>query len=262
MDKQHDNFLQQILDNNKKSIVYMEIELDDSHNLELDSEDSHTISATGFYVEPDKIVTTIGVLADAETVVVFSQNQYNTISRYAKSRLGKRLNRMDFLPLNEYKNVQNNGNENITIEGVIAYDAKSDLVLLKVDNKGVPVSIGNSDPIQIDDPVYITGYHQKMGYQGRIGYIQGRHSDNIRYEIKTEFITGAYGSPIMNKNNELIGIATTGIDSSVEDLSTMSTIMVASNMINSLIANSGEVLPLATVEKECTCTRLYQGSEW
>ena len=249
MDKQNDTLLQQILDNNKESTVYMEIELDDNNDLEFNYLDSNIITATGFYVEPDKIVTTIGVLANVYTVVAFSEKRYNAIRSYAEAHLGKKLNRMDILLLSEYKDLQNSGNEDITIEGVTAYDVKSELVLLKVDNKGVPFHIENSATIQIDDPVYITGYHQKMGYQGRIGFIQGKYGDNIRHLIRTEFITGACGSPIRNENGELIGIAITGIDSTVEDLSTMYTIMVTSNMISSLIANSGDVIPMKQWKK-------------
>ena len=249
MDKQNDTLLQQILDKNKESIVYLEIETDDTYNLEFEPEHIKTITATGFYVEPDKIVTTIGVLANAETVVAFSENQYNAVRNYAKARLGKKLNRMHILLLSEYKDLQNNGNEDITIKGVTAFDVKSELVLLKVDNKGVPFPLENSAPIEIDDPVYITGYHQKMGYQGRIGFIQGIYGNNTRHQIRTEFITGAYGSPVRNKNGELIGIAIRGIDSSVEDLSTMCTIMVTSNMISSLLANSGDVIPLEQWKK-------------
>ncbi|MCE2399853.1 trypsin-like peptidase domain-containing protein [Candidatus Poribacteria bacterium] len=249
MEEQKDALLQQIFDNNKESTVYLEIEIDDSENFELDSEYPDIITATGFYVEPDKIVTTIAVLANAENVVAFSSNQYETIREHATSRLGKKQNEMDIFPLRQHKNVQINGTEDITIEGVTTYDAKNNLVLLKVTNTGVPLSIGNSDTIQIGDSVYITGYHLEMGYQGRIGYIQGRYGDNIRYEVKTEFITGAFGSPAMNKNNEVIGVATTGLDSDVEDLSTMSTIMVSSNVINTLIANSGNVIPLAQWKK-------------
>lgn len=249
MEEQKDALLQRILDNNKESTVYLEIEIDDSENFELDLEYPYIITATGFYVEPDKIVTTISVLAEAETVVGFSANQYETIREHATSRLGRRQNETDIFPLSQYENVEINGPENITIEGVTAYDAKSNLVLLKVANTGIPLSIGNSDTIQIDDPVYITGYHLEMGYQGRIGYVQGRYGDNVRYEIKTEFITGAFGSPAMNKNNEVIGVATTGLDSNIEDLSTMTTIMVSSNVINTLIANSGNVIPLAQWKK-------------
>ncbi len=108
---------QQILDNNKESTVYLEIEIDDSENFELDSEYPNIITATGFYVEPDKIVTTIAVLAKAETVIPFSPNQYETIREHSTSRLGKKQNEMDIFPLSQYKNVQINGKEDITIEG-------------------------------------------------------------------------------------------------------------------------------------------------
>ena len=249
MEEQKDALLQQILDNNKESTVYLEIEIDDSENFELDSEYPDIITATGFYVEPDKIVATIAVLANAENVVAFSSNQYETTREHSTSRLGKKQDEMDIFPLSQYKNVQINDKEDITIEGVTAYDAKSNLVLLKVANTGVPLSIGNSDTIEIDDPVYIIGYHLETGYEGRAGYIQGKYGDNIRYEVKTEFITGAFGSPAMNENNEVIGVATTGLDSDVVDLSTMSTIMVSSNVINTLIANSGNVIPLAHWKK-------------
>lgn len=247
MEKQKDDLLQQIIDNSKESTVYLEIEIDNNDNIELKAKYPNTITATGFYVEPDRIITTIGVLANVENVNVFSANQYETIRNHATSRLSKK--NMDIFPLKQHKNVQINDTENIIIEGVTAYDGKYNLVLLKVTNTGIPLSIGNSDSIQIDDPVYITGYHKRMGYQGRMGHIQGRFSDSTHFEVNAEFITGGYGGPAMNKNNEVIGVASSGLDANIEDLSTMTTLLVSSNAINTLIANSGNVIPLTQWKK-------------
>ncbi len=249
MENNKDTILKQILDNSKEATVYLEVELDDSDSFGLNSEYPNTLSATGFYVAPDKIVTTIAVLADAKNVVAFSTNQYETIKKHATSRSREKKKKMDIFPLNQHKNVQINDKENITIEGVTAYDAKYNLVLLKVTHTGVPLSIGSSDTLQIDDPVYFIGYHSEMGYMGRIGHIQSRYTDNFQYEVKTEFITGAFGSPTMNKNSEVIGVAITGLDANIEDLSTMHTLLVSSNIINTLIANSGNVIPLGQWKK-------------
>lgn len=235
MEEQKDGLLQQILDNNKESTVHLETgSIVEQPGLE--TEYAFERSGSGFFVEPDKIITTIAILATSDKAVAIMASQFET-------ERTKRFGRRNQIQIKGEK-------EWCKIEGVAAFDATSNLALLKVDKIGVPLRIGNSDTIQIHDPVYITGHNAKVGrYQGKIGYIQNRHSNKIRYDIKVEFITGAYGSPVFNKNNEVIGVATSGLDSEVDDPSTMHTVMVSSNAIKTLLAKSGKVLPLSQLKK-------------
>ena len=44
------------------------------------------------------------------------------------------------------------------VEGVVAYDIENDLVILKVTGEGVPLSLGDSDTVQIGDTVCAVGH--------------------------------------------------------------------------------------------------------
>ncbi|RKU18024.1 hypothetical protein C6501_03210 [Candidatus Poribacteria bacterium] len=236
MEEQKDAFPQQILDNNKKSTVHLETGSIMEEQSGLETEYAFEKSGAGFFVEPDKIITTVAVLETSDTAIAIRTDQFET-------KKNKQFGRRDQTQVKDEK-------EWFEIEGITAFDATSNLALLKVDKIGVPLRIGNSDTIQTNDPVYITGHNTEMGrYQGKTGYIQGRHSDKIRYDIKVEFITGAFGSPVFNKNNEVIGIATSGLDSNIEDHSTIHTVMVSSNVIETLLAKSGKVIPLSQLKK-------------
>jgi len=236
MEEQKDALPQQILDNNKESTVHLETGSIVEQQPGLETEYAFKQSGAGFFVEPDKIITTIAVLETSDTAIAIMTNQFET-------KNNKQYGKRDQTDIKDEK-------EWFEIEGITAFDATSNLALLKVDKIGVPLRIGNSDAIQANDPVYITGHNVEAGrYQGKTGYIQGRHSNKIRYDIKVEFITGAFGSPVLNKNNEVIGVATSGLDSGVEDPSTIHTVMVSSNVIKTLLAKSGKVIPLSQLKK-------------
>ncbi len=236
MEEQKDVLLQQMLDNNIESSVHLETGSIMEQQSRLETEYTFEKSGAGFFVEPDKIITTIAILATSDIAIAIMANQFET-------KRNRQFGKRDQVQIKDEK-------EWFKIEGVTAFDAMSNLALLKVDKIGVPLQIGNSATIQINDPVYMTGHNTKIGrYQGKKGYIQGRHSNKIRYEIKIEFITGAYGGPILNKNNEVIGVATSGLDSDVEDPSTIHTVMVSSNVIKTLLAKSGKVIPLSQLKK-------------
>lgn len=236
MEEQKDVLLQQMLDNNIESSVHLETGSIMEQQSGLETEYTFEKSGAGFFVEPDKIITTIAILATSDIAIAIMANQFET-------KRNRQFGKRDQVQIKDEK-------EWFKIEGVTAFDAMSNLALLKVDKIGVPLQIGNSATIQINDPVYMTGHNTKIGrYQGKKGYIQGRHSNKIRYEIKIEFITGAYGGPVLNKNNEVIGVATSGLDSDVEDPSTIHTVMVSSNVIKTLLAKSGKVIPLSQLKK-------------
>ena len=135
-------------------------------------------SGSGFFVEPDKIVTNIHVVA-APTIVLAV------------------------------------GTETVyTIEGVIASDPKQDLVILKVSGQGepLPLAIG-----QIGDPVFVVGY-PAGGYKIGENAIHGiRNSDKqIRFTRNykgTMIAPGNSGGPALNLRGEVIGIVTLGDES-------------------------------------------------
>ena len=143
--------------------------------------DGHLIGhGSGFFIERDQIVTNIHVVAGADKVTV--------------RLVGKEI---------EY-----------TISGVVAFDAKNDLVILKTTEKsGKPLALGDSEIIQEEDepiPIVIVGNHG--GVEGNVahGTLHGIRRDKwIR--IKTgisegEGVKGASGGPVLNSKGRVIGI--------------------------------------------------------
>ena len=59
-------------------------------------------------------------------------------------------------------------NTMFTVEGVAAFDAKNDLVILKIADKGTPLPIGDSDLVQKEDLVRAKRLSQRKvrGYKG------------------------------------------------------------------------------------------------
>ena len=98
-----------------------------------------------------------------------------------------------------------------TIEGVAAFDAKNDLVILKIAGKGTPLPIGDSDLLQTGDIVQSIGYPNGK-YKITAGPIHSiRNSDKwIRMSFKT--IGGNSGGPVLNGSGEVIGVAVSDSD--------------------------------------------------
>ena len=82
------------------------------------------------------------------------------------------------------------------IEGVTAFDAENNLVLLKIAETGVPLSLKNSDNVQIGEKVYTLGYQHDLRYKGDSGQapeqIQRRHMDANKNPIFFWERWGAY----------------------------------------------------------------------
>lgn len=125
-------------------------------------------NGSGFFVEKDLIATSIHVVAGATSV---SAKVLDTNIAYA-------------------------------VEGVAAFDAKNDLVILKIAGKGTPLSIGNSDLLQSGDIVQVVGYPSE-GYKVTEGPIHSiRGSDKwIRIKFKTD--RGNSGGPVLNRTCEV-----------------------------------------------------------
>ena len=86
--------------------------------------ESETESGTGFFVAPDKIVTNIHLVASPGPIVAKTPD---------KETIWK-------------------------IEGVVGFDAKSSLVLLKVVGEGAPLLLADTDAVQGGEAVSIVGY--------------------------------------------------------------------------------------------------------
>ena len=141
--------------------------------LEMEYADEDITSVgSGFFVTPDKIATNIHVLAGAKKVTA---KQVSTGKDY-------------------------------TVEGIIAFDDKNDLAVLKISEEETPFPFGNSDKVRIDDQVFALGY-PKGEEREATGTIHGiRNSDKWFRVIIPSAGPGHSGSPVLNKKGEVVAV--------------------------------------------------------
>ncbi|MDE0685698.1 MAG: serine protease, partial [Candidatus Poribacteria bacterium] len=132
-----------------------------------------TIKGTGFFVDPDLIVTNLHGVAGAPALVaelVSSETQF-------------------------------------PVEGVVASDIANDLTVLKVTGEGIPLSLGDSNAVQIGDTVCTVGYPRgEKGVATQVT-IHGIRDRDKHFEINEAFDPGQSGSPLLNSEGEVIGVA-------------------------------------------------------
>ena len=93
------------------------------------------------------------------------------------------------------------------IESVEAYDDKNDLILLRISNEGVPLTLGDSDTVQDEDEICAVGYpnDQTEIEHGTIESIWKRPGGDL-IRLSTKSTGGSSGSPILNSKGEVIGV--------------------------------------------------------
>ena len=131
--------------------------------------ESENASGTGFFVAPDKIVTNTHVVAHAGTVSVKSPET----------------------------------KKDWTIEGVIGYDAKNSLVILKLTGEGTPLPLG--DRVQIGESVSISGY-PNGAFKVSESHIQSTLKNDRWFRLNTTTAKKTNGSPVFNNNGQVIGV--------------------------------------------------------
>ncbi len=203
------------------------------------SKDAKKIGAagTGFFIANDTLVTNIHVVASAKTVAA-KQIKVTRTPLYLPDHKD--------LPYGYRKSV---GKDPVlyTITGVIAFDAKNDLVLLKVAEKcDDPLCLGNSENVNVGDRVYTLAY-ANAEYKCVTSIISGKDNRGW-FEIKTQFFPGYSGSAVLNSNGEIIGIACSGIECSMDQIKHDGIsdafgfgAAVPSNVLNSLFKETEEI---------------------
>ena len=134
----------------------------------------HLVGGTGFFVTPDKIVTNFHVAAGPTAGPIFA-------------KLGHR--------------------ETIwQVEGVWAFDEKSDIAILTVNGEGRPLALADVDTLKIGDSVYLAGFPYSREYKVVDGIIKDIRSSDKCLKTTLEAYPGNSGSPMINSKGEVIGI--------------------------------------------------------
>ena len=128
-------------------------------------------ACSGFFVEPDKVVTNIHGITDRKPILVVSANEKTTWK----------------------------------VKGVAAFDVKNDLVILQVVGKGTPLPLANSDAIQHGDPITVVGFPYAK-YKVTEGSVQNHTYTDERIRMKADISYGNSGSPVLNEKRQVIGI--------------------------------------------------------
>ena len=128
----------------------------------------------GFFVDKDKIATSIQVVAQPGPV---------------------------FVKLRDKETI-------FAVDGVAAFDIKNNLVILQLSGEGKPLSISDSDVVQRSDSVSVIGYSDEK-YKATPGIIKNILKSNKWFWTKVATSKEISGAPVLNDNGQVIG-ATVG----------------------------------------------------
>ena len=131
-------------------------------------------AGSGFFVQPDKIVTNLHVIARPGPI---------------------------FAKLSDGENIW-------MVEGVAAYDMENDLVLLKIIGEGVPIALGSSDATRKGETIYAIGYPGGGEYKLTQGMIRSSRYRGKWLQTTADIAKGNSGGPMLNGKGEVIGVST------------------------------------------------------
>lgn len=179
---------------------------------------------SGFFVERDKIATNIHVVARPGPILVKSADR-----------------KMEW-----------------TIEGVVAYDVKNDLAILKVREKGVPLSLTNINTVQNGASIFAAGFPDEE-YKITVLTVDNIQNGEKLIRLKADLFpgnswgAGNSGGPIVNRKGQVIGICALG--------SEHYGYAVPSNILKVLLTRSKLTEPLARWQKRKPIRAYVYGSQ-
>lgn len=128
------------------------------------------------------------------------------------------------------------------IEGITAVDVERDLVILKISARRLQtLPIGNSDAVQVGEPVYAVGNPQGLEgtfSQGIVSSIREVGTDKL-LQITAPISPGSSGGPVLNGKGEVIGVSVATFRGG-QNLN----FAIPSNYLKALIATTGSAKPL------------------
>lgn len=198
-------------------------------------------TGNGFLVEPDKIVTTLQLLAESTGINAIPGDLLVKTASNIRNRFSGR-----------HKHPQDREEQEklYTIEGVTAYDTKNNLALLKIAETGVPLSLGNSDALGISETVYTLAYDDRLKCKGTTGLLQNRYKEGTWFQMKIDSPPWDSGTPVLNSKNEVVGIVSHGTGSISADDSQIIASVISSDIVKELLANSGKVMSLEQMQRQ------------
>jgi trypsin-like peptidase len=129
------------------------------------------------------------------------------------------------------------------IEGITAIDAKRDLVVLKISlSRSQALSLGNSDSVQVGEPVYAVGNPQGLEgtfSQGIVSSIRDVGADKL-LQITAPISPGSSGGPVLNGKGEVIGVSVATFRGG-QNLN----FAIPSSYLKTLLGSAGPVKPFA-----------------
>ena len=183
--------------------------------------DAFVAKGTGFFIDSDLIVTNLHGVAGAPAIVA---ERVRTETQFP-------------------------------VEGVVASDIANDLIILKVTGEGVPLSLGDSDAVQIGDTVCTAGYpHGEKGVVTQV-LIHGIRARDKHFEIQAAFDPGQSGSPLLNRAGEVIGVAVAtfraiSFAASGAQPSLALSYAIPASTLAAMLADAAEAEPLAEWQKQ------------
>ncbi len=93
------------------------------------------------------------------------------------------------------------------VESVVAFDIEADIAILKVKGEGVPLPLGDSDTLQIGEPVFHVGFpSSESRYKVTEGVVEKIRKNDKRFQTSAEVYPGNSGGPVLNSKGQVIGI--------------------------------------------------------
>lgn len=133
--------------------------------------------------------------------------------------------------------------DKLNIEGIVGVDQERDLVLLKTLAPRTPyLPLGNSDNVEIGEPIYAVGNPQGLEgtfSQGIVSGVREIDSDKL-LQITAPISPGSSGGPVLNSKGAVIGISVATFREG-QNLN----FAIPSNYLNTLLAKTGTLRPLA-----------------